>query len=213
MSDFNPIGALSEDEKRKIIAPPQMQEKNNSKIIIGLTGPAAAGKEVVSGKLKENGFEVFIFSDILRREAEARGFLKGNLEEDRMILSKIGDIVRFISGKKEILAEVLVREILSSEKEKFAVSGFRTEEEVFLFRKHFKNFRLVHVDAPAEVRFQRRLAEDPKATMHALNARDENDIKNKGMDKVFKMADARIENNGDLEKLHAQLSRALNGFS
>ncbi len=212
MSDFNPIGALTEDEKRKIISPSPMPQKNETKFIVGLTGPAAAGKEVVSGKLKEAGFNVFIFSDILRREAQSRGLLKGDPEEDRMILSKIGDIVRFISGKKEILAEVLVREIMESSAQKFAVSGFRTEEEVFLFRKHFKNFRLVHVDAPAEVRFQRRLAEDPKATMHALNARDENDIKNKGMDKVFRMAEARIQNDGDLERLYAQVGRILNGF-
>ena len=212
MPDFNPIGALTEDEKRKIISPPAMPQKNESKIIIGLTGPAAAGKEVVSGKLKGQGFNVFIFSDILRREAEARGFLKGNPEEDKMILSKIGDIVRFISGKKEILAEVLVREIMESPAQKFAVSGFRTEEEVFLFRKNFKNFRLVHVHAEPEVRFQRRLAEDPNTTMRALNARDENDIKNKGMDKVFKMADTRIENNGDLENLNSRVEKLLNGF-
>ena len=74
IADFNPIGALSEQEKRKIVSPPAMPQKNESKFIIGLTGPAAAGKEVVSGKLKQDGFDVFIFSDILRREAEKRGF-------------------------------------------------------------------------------------------------------------------------------------------
>jgi len=66
-----------------------------------LTGPAAAGKETISKKFMDAGFEVFVFSDILRREAQSRGLLKGSQEEDRMIISKLGDIVRFISGKKD----------------------------------------------------------------------------------------------------------------
>lgn len=212
MSDFNPIGALTEDEKRKIILPPQMPQKNESKIIIGLTGPAASGKETISKKFAEAGFEVFVFSDILRREAESRGLLKGNPEEDKMIISKLGDIVRFISGKKDILADALVREILYSEKQKFVVDGFRAEDEVFLFRKTFGNFKLIYVNAESKIRFERRKLQDPTASYDNFLKRDELDIKNKGMDKVFKMADARIENNGDLESLHAQMGKFLNGF-
>ncbi len=212
MPDFNPIGALSEDEKRKIISPPAMPQKNESKIIIGLTGPAAAGKETISKKFTEAGFGVFVFSDILRREAEARGLLKGNPEEDRMIISKLGDIVRFISGKKDILADALVRDIISSSKEKFIVDGFRSEDEVQLFRKNFKNFKLIHVHAEPKIRFERRKLQDPTASYEKFLARDEMDMKNKGMDKVFRMADARIENNGDLERLNSQIGRLLDGF-
>jgi len=212
MPDFNPIGALTEDEKRKIIAPPPMPQKNESKIIIGLTGPAAAGKETISKKFAEAGFEVFVFSDILRREAQSRGLLKGNPEEDRMIISKLGDIVRFISGKKDILADALVREILSSSGQKFVVDGFRSEDEVFLFRKTFGNFKLIYVNADSKIRFERRKLQDPTASYDNFVKRDEMDIKNKGMDKVFRMADARIANDGDLEKLNGQIGRFINGF-
>jgi len=212
MSDFNPIGALTEDEKRKIISPPPMPQKNESKIIIGLTGPAASGKETISKKFQEAGFQVFVFSDILRREAQSRGFLKGNPEEDRMIISKLGDIVRFISGKKDILADALVREILSHPAGKFIVDGFRSEDEVHLFRKNFKNFKLIHVHAEPKVRFERRKLQDPTASFENFSKRDELDIKNKGMDKVFKMADARVENNGDLERLNSHVERVLDGF-
>ncbi|HLE07683.1 MAG TPA: AAA family ATPase [archaeon] len=212
MSDFNPIGALSEAEKRKIVAPPPMPQKNESKIIIGLTGPAAAGKETISKKFMDAGFEVFVFSDILRREAQSRGLLKGSQEEDRMIISKLGDIVRFISGKKDIIADALVREILSSYGKKFVVDGFRSEDEVFLFRKTFGNFKLIYVNAESKIRFERRKLQDPTASYDNFLKRDELDIKNKGMDKVFKMADARIDNNGDAEKLNLQVMRFLNGF-
>ena len=212
MANFNPIGALSESEKRKIMTPPQIPNKNETKIIIGLTGPAAAGKETISKKFAEAGFQVFVFSDIIRREAQSRGLLKGNPEEDRMIISKLGDIVRFISGNKGILADALVREILSSAGEKFVVDGFRAEDEVFLFRKNFKNFKLIYVDAEPKIRFERRKLQDPTASFQNFISRDEMDIKNKGMDKVFQMADARVDNNGDLEKLNLQIEKFLNSF-
>src|SRR3989338_4674562 len=194
MSDFNPIGALSEAEKRKIVAPPPMPQKNESKIIIGLTGPAAAGKETISKKFMDAGFEVFVFSDILRREAQSRGLLKGSQEEDRMIISKLGDIVRFISGKKDIIADALVREILSSYGKKFVVDGFRSEDEVFLFRKTFGNFKLIYVNAESKIRFERRKLQDPTASYDNFLKRDELDI------------------NGDAEKLNLQVMRFLNGF-
>jgi dephospho-CoA kinase len=80
-------------------------------LILGLTGFASSGKGEASNYLKSKGFEKFVFSDILKLEAQKRGILKGSYEEQKSILSKLGDELRKETGKMDILAIMLVDEI------------------------------------------------------------------------------------------------------
>jgi len=147
-------------------------------IVLGLTGLAAAGKGEVSDYLKSKGFEKFVFSDVLRIEAGKRGIsLDVSYEEQKKILSELGDTLRKETGKMEILAMMLVIEIQSKNLEKVVVDGFRSIEEVEVFRSNFKEFKLIYIDTPEEVRFKRRQLDDKKADLKRFRERDKIDIK------------------------------------
>ena len=176
-------------------------------IILGITGMASAGKGAVSGYLKSKGFEKFVFSDILKIEAKKRGLLKGNYEEQKNILSKLGGQLRKETGKMEVLAIMLVDEIKKKNLDKVVVDGFRAIEEVEIFRKNFNDFKLIFIDTSEENRFNRRKLEDPDADLEKFKERDQRDINEKGMQKVIDSADIIINNNKTKQELYEQLDK------
>lgn len=182
-------------------------------LVLGLTGLAGCGKGAVSDYLvKEHNFVKFVFSDVLREEANKRGLLKTeNLEEQKSILSKLGDELRKETKNKGILAEMLVNKIKADKAKKFIVDGFRSIEEVKLFRKNFKDFYLVFVDADEFVRFSRRKIDDPNASIEDFQARDKKDIEEKGLGKVLEMADFSLNNDEEgLDYLYKKIENVLN---
>ena len=63
------------------------------RLIVGVTGPNAAGKGEVSAYLRALGFAVHSLSDIVREEAAARG-----LPPEREHLIRIGTLLREEGG-------------------------------------------------------------------------------------------------------------------
>jgi dephospho-CoA kinase len=176
-------------------------------LVVGLTGLAGSGKSEVSDYLvKEFGFKKLVFSDILREEAEKRNLLKNKgYEEQKYIFSKLGEQLRKESGKWGILAEKLIEKIKSGNSEKVVVDGFRSAEEVDLFKKSFEKFCLVFVDANEKVRFLRRKLEDSLTNLEQLRRRDKKDIEELGLGKAIEMADFTIDNSGTIEDLHKEI--------
>jgi dephospho-CoA kinase len=174
--------------------------------IIGLTGLAGCGKGTAAEYLhRKYGLEWFVLSDILKAEAERRGLLKGkSMEESKFILSKFGDQWRKETGMKSILGIKMIELLKERGVEKAIVDGFRSVEEVEMFRKVF-NFTLVFVDTSLETRWKRRHKQDPKSNRADFEARDRNDIEKLGLGNVIKSADFRIDNNGTKEELGKQL--------
>ncbi|MBI4009655.1 MAG: AAA family ATPase [Candidatus Aenigmarchaeota archaeon] len=129
--------------------------------VIGLTGTIGSGKEVVKDfiKKKYNCYYVTL-SDILKSEIEKR---KGTLS--RTTLQDIGNEMRKKYGN-HILAMLAV-EYLGRDKEAIIIDGIRHAAEIEYLKKKFGgDFKLIAVDAPQEVRFQRivdRGRDDPKA--------------------------------------------------
>jgi dephospho-CoA kinase len=179
-------------------------------LVIGLTGLAACGKGTAAEYLKErHGFRAFTLSDVLRKEAEKRGLLEGkNLEESKLMLSKFGEEWRREAGRRDILGYTLAERIRKEKIAKAVVDGFRSVEEVNLFRKAF-NFTLVRVDASLETRWKRRLEQDPKANRAEFEKRDKFDVEKLGLGNVLEMADLTIDNNGKKEELYGQLDSIL----
>jgi dephospho-CoA kinase len=175
--------------------------------VVGLTGLAGSGKGAASDYLvKKHKFVKLVFSDILKEEAKKRGLLENkNYEESKGILSKLGDQLRRESGKMEVLADMLVEKIKSTGLEKVVVDGFRAVEEVETFRNNFESFCLIFVDAEDSIRFQRRKKEDAEADIESFRQRDNRDINEKGLGKVVKMADFRVDNNSSFEELFKQM--------
>ena len=164
--------------------------------VIGLTGLASSGKGETSKYLVEKyGFTRLVFSDVLREEAEKRDLLEGkSYEEQKNILSKLGEIMRKVSGRWDILAVKLVEKINSGRFEKVVVDGFRSAEEVTLFRKNFEKFYLILIEADEKIRYARRRLEDPNISINDLRQRDKRDVEELGLGKVIAMADFKINN-------------------
>lgn len=178
-------------------------------LVLGVTGPNAAGKGEVSAYLRTRGFAVHSLSDIVREEAAARG-----LPPEREHLIRIGTLLRE-QGGLGILAKRLVPRL----GDKDVVDSIRNPAEVETLR-HVPGFVLVGVDAPAKLRFARsRLRARPgdPVSFEEFTARErqENSANPAGQQLMatFSLADQIIENNGDLDDLHLKVDDLLRALA
>lgn len=113
---------------------------------IGLTGRYAAGKGAVADYLKGKGFTYHSLSDVIREELTARGE-----EITRERLTQVGNDLRQNEGPA-----VLARRVISrlDPAHNAIVDSIRNPHEVNALRE-LKDFFLVFMDAPAEIRFER----------------------------------------------------------
>ena len=167
-------------------------------MIIGLTGPARSGKDTLAGYLvKEYGFKHFDFyRDVFMEEMK-----KKKLKPTKQNASKLGDELRK-KGGRGVMADLLLPKI---DVEDAVITGFRSPEEVQLFRSKTAKFHLIMINAPKETRYKRKDTTE-KGTFEEFLTRDERDFKNKGMERVFRMADKTIENDGTIEELHMKVN-------
>jgi dephospho-CoA kinase len=166
-------------------------------IVLGVTGPNAAGKGEVSAYLKTLGFAVHSLSDIVREEAALRG-----LPPEREHLIRIGTLLRE-EGGPGVLAERLIPRLGARD----VVDSIRHPAEVAALRR-VNGFVLVGVDAPDQLRFARsRLRArpgDPESFAEfTARERQENSANPAGQQlrATFALADRVVFNNGDLRAL------------
>lgn len=167
------------------------------RLVIGLTGPNAAGKGAAAAFLAARGFAVHSLSDVVREEAARLGF-----PAERKHLIRIGNDLRARGGPG-----VLAQRILPRLGERDIVDSIRNPAEVTVLRT-VPGFLLLGVDAAPEVRFARSLARarpgDP-ATLEEFRARErqENASSPEGqqLDATFRLADRVLRNDADLESL------------
>jgi dephospho-CoA kinase len=174
-------------------------------LVVGLTGPNAAGKGEVSSHLERLGFSVHSLSDIVREEAAARG-----LPPEREHLIRIGTLLRE-QGGPGVLATRLIPRLHGRD----VVDSIRNPAEVETLRR-VPGFVLVGVDAPPAMRYERsRLRARPgdPGTFEAFAARErqENSVNPAGQQlaATLALADHVIENDGDLERLRARVDGLL----
>jgi len=170
-------------------------------IVLGVTGPNAAGKGEVSAILSGMGFAIHSLSDIVREEALGRG-----LPPEREHLIRVGTELRERYGPG-VLAERLLPRLVARD----VVDSIRNPAEVEVLRR-VAGFSLLGVRAPAEVRYERsrRRARpgDPASFEEFLSReRQENSLNPAGqqLQATFDLADRIIENDGDLGALRAQV--------
>jgi|TARA_B100000315_G_scaffold214762_1_gene213520 dephospho-CoA kinase len=196
-------------------------------MIIGLTGKNAAGKGELASYLKSKGFVYFSLSDALREEATKRG-----LEHTRDNLIELGNELRKNFGP-EYLAQQINNKIkqqlenynkkntikkinnLNNEKinnnENIVVDSIRSPFEAKELMKN-KNFTLIGVDAPIELRFERLRARNrvgDAKTVEQLEQQEQrenlNNASNQQLDETFKLSEKVIINDGTLEELHKKV--------
>jgi len=179
--------------------------------VIGLTGHAGSGKSTAGQYLKEKyGFDFITLSDVVKAEAKRRGLLKdGDMEAQKELLSKFGIEWRKETGKDNIVAEKIIERIRERKMGTVVIDGFRSPGEVKMFRISFHGFRLIYIKVDPDVRWKRRLAQDPHARRSEFDARDTRDMENMGLSAVLKMADFTVDNNGTPADLERNLDKAI----
>jgi dephospho-CoA kinase len=181
--------------------------------VIGLTGTIGSGKDVVKDLiLKKFNCYYVTLSDIIRAEFERK---KGKL--DRRTLQDMGNDMRKKYGP-HILA-LLAIEYLPRDKEMIVIDGIRNPAESEYLKKKFgNNFKLIAVDAPQEIRFERmvkRQRYDDPQTWEEFVAMDERDqgkneeVYGQQVRKCIEQADYLIVNDGSLEDLGKKVDEVL----
>lgn len=117
--------------------------------IIGLVGLPGAGKTTVTEFLEKHGFVKVILSDIIRDELKRRGIV----EYTREILQDVGNEMRRKFGP-DVLARRAMKQLKILGNEKYVIDGIRNLSEIAYLKKQ-KQFYLIGVKAPSQVRFER----------------------------------------------------------
>ena len=175
------------------------------RVVIGVTGPNAAGKGEVSAYFRRHGFQLHSLSDIVREAAAERGF-----PPEREHLIRVGTELRERGG-----AGVLAERLLGRLGNRDVVDSVRNPAEVDVLRT-IPEFVLIGVRASAELRFARSRSRarpgDPE-TFDAFLAREaqENSRNPAGqqLQATFALADRIVDNDAGLPELHAQLDEVL----
>ncbi len=180
-------------------------------LLLGLTGPNAAGKGEVCKYLLTKGFYSVSLSDILREIAKKKKKLP-----TRENLIKLGNQLREQYGSG-ILAKKLCAKIKKSRYNKIVVDSIRNVGEIKEFKKTFKNkFFLIYITAPKKLRFKfllKRAREgDPKTYKEFLEV-EKKEISNKSthqqLHKCKELRDFMINNNSTLNELYKKVDEIL----
>lgn len=167
-------------------------------LIIGLTGENCGGKGLSAEYLKKKGFYYLSLSDFIREE-----LAEENAEITRESMIAKGNDLRARFGPG-ILAQ---RAIQRMEKDRnYIVDSIRNPGEVRELKK-LRNFVLVHVYAPPEIRFARMKArgrESDPQTFEAFQKIEEAEMKKEGQNlgETIGMADRKIENDAEVQDLY-----------
>lgn len=173
------------------------------KLIIGLTGPNAAGKGEVARCLEKLRFVYHSLSDVVREEALALGRTTGR---DDLILTG-NDLRR--AGGPGILAE----RILPKLGDRDLVDSVRNPGEVEVLRR-VPGFILVGVTAPPQVRFERArkrrgrgdAVQDLRSFLDKEAEENTQDPAAQRLTATFALADRTLVNGGDLDTLRLAVS-------
>ena len=185
-------------------------------IVLGFTGTFAAGKDtvisIVASKFPNKSLEVST-SNLVREETAKRNL---PLTRDNFFAVANDMRLRFGGG---IFGQMTVDRIREHpEKSVFLVSGIRSIGEVETLRQAFgKNFKLIAVDAPIELRYKRIQARDREGehvlTFAEFKASQEKELKgeahSQNISAVMKMADYTIQNSGSAAELEEKVEEML----
>jgi len=181
--------------------------------IIGITGTLASGKTSVKDFFLSRFSSYFIsLSDIIKEE-----LLKEGKELKRENFIEKGNELRKKYGN-QILAEVVTLTLPEKiNKQLIIIDGIRNPGEIEYLRKKFgKNFILIAVDAPRELRFKRlleRRKEGDPATFEKFFEMDEIDLGRnqpeygQRVEECLRLADLLIINDGTVEDLNKKLEK------
>jgi len=167
-------------------------------MIIGLTGSLGAGKDTIIEYLASHGFQYFNLSNELREMATKRG-----IELTRTNLQDLGNEIRLQEGNGALILRVMAK---TEPLYDYVIAGIRNPGEIQELKKN-KNFFLISIDAPAQLRFtrltKRNRESDPRTWEEFLkiDSRDKGDGEAENGQQVaasIELADFHMYNDGDI---------------
>ncbi len=180
-------------------------------MLIGLTGPNAAGKGAVAKYLTKQGFTCLSLSDVLREELSGRG-----QQIEREALVALGNEFRERSGPG-VLAEKILERIIAGRS--YVIDSIRHPAEVEVLKRR-TDFHLVRVNAPVRVRFERtrrRGRENDPTDLEAFLELERRELEGQGDDHqqlglTMTLADYTIENDGSVQELEMKVDLMMSDF-
>lgn len=163
----------------------------NQKLIICVIGLPGAGKSLFCSVSNEIGFSVINMGDQIRKKIKKQG-----LSDDAKTLNKMMIKLRNEKGRSAI-ADICIPIIKKSQNKYIIIDGIRNIEEIKQFQKIGQVISIL-ITNTTERRMNfliERGRKDAPLNKKTFEKRDENEI-NIGLDKVMKIADIKINNNG-----------------
>jgi dephospho-CoA kinase len=174
--------------------------------ILAFVGMPASGKSEASSVLRRKGITVINMGDVIREEVVCRG-----LEPTDANTGGVGTDLREKEGMNAV-AKRCIPKIRATNEDFIGIDGVRGVAEVECFKKAFgDDFRLVSIDSPLELRFERvmsRKRSDDMQDINALRVRDEREL-SWGMGEAMDIADKVITNNSSLEEFREKITALL----
>ena len=177
-------------------------------MIIGVTSNVGGGKDAVAQYFINNGFEHLSLSDFLREKLKKSGD-----DITRKNLYELGNYLRQKFGA-DVLAKEALRRVVDGKE--YVVSSIGTIGEIKKL-KSTNNFKLIFVDAPPEIRFnrvkKRKREKDPK-TLKEFQKLEDLERNGGGAayrehDACRKFADIILINDSTLQRLYEKLDNIL----
>lgn len=174
-----------------------------AKIIVGIAGQIASGKDTVSKYLADTYGATRYGSSSIFRSALRNLFLP----ETRENLQKISFALRQAFGD-DLVARVLREDIQRTEGDFIVVDGVRRLSDILLLKQE-PNFYLLYVDAPMELRYERIVkraqnADDQTKTIEEFRQDHEREAE-VSIKALQSQANGVVENTGDITSLFAQV--------
>lgn len=174
--------------------------------LIAFVGMPASGKSEAAAVARRLSIPVVSMGDIVRLETAKRG-----LPPTDENLGGTGTKLRREEGM-DVIAKRCVPIIRSHDSPVVVVDGTRNIEEINYFKKEFgRDFRLIAIQAPFELRFERvktRVRSDDMCSIEELRKRDERE-KGWGLDKAIEIAEVTVSNTESLQKFRKEIEKKL----
>ena len=177
------------------------------RIIIGIAGKIAAGKDTVANYLiNQYGAQQLKFSKVLRDILQR---IYQDISRENM--QKISTILRDGFGD-DLLAKVIYNDILNSNEKMIVIDGVRRLPDIEILRS-LPEFKLLFIDTDIENRYQRLIQrneniDDRNKTFDDFQKEDQAEAEI-NIDKLKSIADYIIDNNGNIDNLYKQIDKII----
>ncbi len=177
------------------------------RIIIGIAGKIAAGKDTVANYLiNQYGAQQLKFSKVLRDILQR---IYQDISRENM--QKISTILREGFGD-DLLAKVIYNDILNSNEKMIVIDGVRRLPDIEILRS-LPEFKLLFIDTDIENRYQRLIQrneniDDRNKTFDDFQKEDQAEAEI-NIDKLKSIADYIIDNNGNIDNLYKQIDKII----